>query len=208
MSAVIDDQLMPAWDDGVRASQATFRCVLDALAEPGIVRTLPVEVTGPSPLHDATTALCLALLDFDTPVWRDAAIGTASVASYLRFHCGSPLTEDPGASAFALVGNPADLDLSVFAKGSMEYPDRSTTLLIQVYALDGGPARVLSGPGIPGTRTLRVTGLPPDFDAQWDANAAAFPLGVDIVFCCRSQIIGLPRTTRIDQPIGEPPACT
>lgn len=206
MSAVTDDQLLPAWDDHVRASQATFRCVLDALAEPGAVRTLSVAVTGPAPLHDATTALCLALLDFDTPLWRDAATGIASVASYLRFHCGCPLTEDAALAAFALVGNTLDLDLSSFAKGSMEYPDRSTTLFVQVPSLDGGPARMLSGPGIPGTRTLQVAGLPANFDAQWRGNTETFPLGVDLVFCCRDQVIGLPRTTRIDQ--LESPACT
>lgn len=198
MSAVIDDQLLPAWDDSVRASQATFRCLLDALAEPGTVRTLPVEVAGPAPLHDATTALCLTLLDFDTPVWRDAATGTVSVASYLRFHCGCPLTDDAAWAAFALVGNAADVDLSSFARGSMEYPDRSTTLFIQVPSLDDGPERTLSGPGIPGTRSLRVAGLPAGFAAQWRDNTAAFPLGVDVVFCCRGQIVGMPRTTHID----------
>lgn len=206
MSAVIDDQLLPAWDDSVQASQATFRCVLDALAEPGTVRTLPVEVTGPAPLHDATTALCLALLDFDTPVWSDAATRTASVASYLRFHCGCQLTDDAASAEFALVGNAADVELSSFAKGSMEYPDRSTTLFIQVPSLDGGPVRTLSGPGIPGARTLRVAGLPANFDAQWRANTKAFPLGVDLVLCCRGQVIGLPRTTHID--LAESPACT
>lgn len=208
MSIAIDDQLLPAWDDAVHASQATFRCVLNALAEPGIVRTLPVAVTGPAPLHDATTALCLALLDFDTPVWCDSATRTASVTSYLRFHCGCPLTAVATSAGFALIGNAADLDLSSFAKGSMEYPDRSTTLFIQVSSFDGGPERTLSGPGIPGTSTLRMAGLPADFDRQWGVNCAAFPLGVDVVFSCRGQIVGLPRSTRIHQPTGESPACT
>ncbi|MEN3296714.1 MAG: alpha-D-ribose 1-methylphosphonate 5-triphosphate synthase subunit PhnH, partial [Burkholderiales bacterium] len=45
---------------------------------------------------------------------------------------------------------------------------------------------------------LRVGGLPEDFDAHWGANAAAFPMGVDILFCCGNEIIGLPRTTRIN----------
>lgn len=197
MSATIDDALLPAWEDSVHASQATFRCVLNALAEPGIVRTLPAKVTGPEPLAPSATALCLALIDYETAVWRDAHAATPNVASYLRFHCGCPLTSDPRKAAFALIADPRSIVLDCFAQGSMDYPDRSTTLLIQVPSLTGGADRVLSGPGIQHTQTLRVAGLPPDFDAQWHANTARFPLGVDVVFCCGNNIVGLPRTTQI-----------
>lgn len=198
MSAVIDEVKLPAWDYSVYASQATFRCVLDAMAEPGTVRALPVDATGPAPLDNAVTALCLTLLDFDTPLWRDEAVANDAVASYFRFHCGCPMTDDPADAAFALIGDAAHIDLSMFARGSMEYPDRSTTLFVQVPSLEDGPARTISGPGIAQARTLRVAGLAENFDAQWRANTEGFPLGVDIVFCCGGRIVGLPRTTRIE----------
>jgi alpha-D-ribose 1-methylphosphonate 5-triphosphate synthase subunit PhnH len=198
MNALTEHSLLPAWTDSVHAAQATFRSVLKALSEPGQLQTLSAAITGPSPLHPATTALCLALLDLETPVWCDDAAQTAAVASYLRFHCGSPLSDDPAASAFAVIADASCLQLNRFAQGTMEYPDRSATLLIQVPTLIDGPARVLSGPGIAETTTLRVGGLPEDFDAHWGANAAAFPIGVDILFCCGNEIIGLPRTTRIN----------
>lgn len=197
MTAALDDTLLPAWDDAVHASQATFRCVLDALAQPGTVQTLRVEVRGPEPLGHALTAMCLALADADTPIWCDGPADNDAVSAYLRFHCGSPMTGEPGVAVFAIVTRSEDLDLGVFAQGSMEYPDRSATLLVQVPSLSDGPLRTLSGPGIPYTEGLRVAGLPATFDAQWRANASAFPLGVDIVFCSGSQIVGLPRTTRI-----------
>lgn len=197
MSAILDDTLLPAWEDAVHASQSTFRSVLDALAEPGTVRSLSVAVAGPAPLDNATTALCLALADYETPIWLDATASTQAVSSYLRFHCGCPLTDDPLRAAFALVTQAANLDLGRFAQGSMEYPDRSATLLVQVPSLCDGPLRKISGPGIRETANLRVAGLAMDFDRQWQANTDAFPLGVDIVFCCGSEIVGLPRTTRI-----------
>jgi alpha-D-ribose 1-methylphosphonate 5-triphosphate synthase subunit PhnH len=196
MNAVIDD-VMPAWEYSVHASQATFRCVLNALAEPGTVHVMPVEVAGPAPLGHALTALSLTLFDFETPVWLDAEARNAAISSYLRFHCGCPLVDAPADAAFALSVEAANIDISRFAQGSMEYPDRSTTLLIQVPSFESGPQRTISGPGIPATRSLRVAGLPPDFDVQWRANTAAFPLGVDIVFCCGSKIIGLPRTAQV-----------
>jgi alpha-D-ribose 1-methylphosphonate 5-triphosphate synthase subunit PhnH len=197
MSAVIDDQLLPAWADSVHASQATFRRVLNALAEPGLQQTLTAAITGPAPLDAATTALCLTLADFETPVWCDAASYTPAVAAYLRFHCGCPLVDDPARAQFAIIADASNAALDRFTQGSMEYPDRSTTLLIQVPTLVDGPVRTLSGPGIAQTRTLRVGGLPHDFDSRWRENAASFPLGVDIVFCCGDTMIGLPRTTHI-----------
>jgi alpha-D-ribose 1-methylphosphonate 5-triphosphate synthase subunit PhnH len=197
MNAMTEHSLLPAWTDSVHAAQAAFRSVLKALSEPGQQQTLTDAITGPAPLHPATTALCLALFDLETPVWCDDPARTPAVVSYLRFHCGSPLSDVPAAAAFAVIADAADLQFGRFAQGTMEYPDRSATLLIQVPTMIDGPARVLSGPGIAQTRTLRVGGLPEDFDAQWGANTAAFPLGVDILFCCGNDIIGLPRTTRI-----------
>jgi len=198
MNSVVDQGVLPAWEDGVHDAQVSFRAVLKALAEPGSIQVMPVTLRGPEPLDAATTALALTLADFETPVWLAPAANSRATRSYLRFHCGSPLTDDPSAAAFAILTGPLDaLALKMFAAGSMEYPDRSATLLIQVRSLNEGPVRLLSGPGIPGTRSLRVAGLPENFDAQWRENAAGFPLGVDVVFCCGNAIAGLPRTTRI-----------
>jgi alpha-D-ribose 1-methylphosphonate 5-triphosphate synthase subunit PhnH len=197
MSAMMKDTLLPAWSDVVHASQTTFRCVLKALSEPGLAQTIPVAVTGPVPLDASTTALCLALADYETAVWCDAAARTAEVISYLRFHCGCPILKDAATATFAVIANAAEVRVDHFCRGSMEYPDRSTTLFIQVPTLADGLERIVSGPGIPTMRTLRVGGLPENFDALWRENTAAFPLGVDIVFCCGNEIVGLPRTTRI-----------
>jgi alpha-D-ribose 1-methylphosphonate 5-triphosphate synthase subunit PhnH len=198
MNAVTDTALLPAWTDSVHDAQAAFRCILTALAEPGSVQTLPVEIAGPAPLNTAATALCLTLTDFETPVWLADTADMSAVESYLRFHCGCPLVNDPAAAAFAVIIHPEHgIALDRFAQGSMEYPDRSTTLLIQVPTLDSGRERLLSGPGIENTRTLHVGGLPENFGRLWQQNTALFPLGVDLVFCCGNAIVGLPRTTQI-----------
>lgn len=189
--------LLPGWADAVHDAQASFRTIMAALSEPGIVRTMPVAIDGPAPLASATTAVTLTLADLDTPLWLDPALGSEAVRTYLRFHCGCPCTDAPEDAAFAIVAAPGSLSLQAFAQGSMEYPDRSSTLFVQVPALTGGPTRTLSGPGIAATRQLQVAGLPGDFDAQWRANGAGFPTGVDLIFCCGNQIVALPRTTRI-----------
>ncbi len=51
--------------------------------------------------------------------------------------------------------------------------------------------------GIAATSALSVAGLPDDFDTQWAANRARFPLGIDLIFVCDNSLVALPRTTRI-----------
>ena len=85
--------------------------------------------------------------------------------------------------------------LAAFAAGSAEAPERSATLLLEVASLDDGPPVEWRGPGIQGTQTVHLAGLPNDFWVQWQASQAAFPQGVDIVFTCAGRALGLPRTT-------------
>lgn len=190
--------LLPAWDDSVHDAQQAFRAVLKALSEPGTLQTLPFALTAPAPLDIASTAVCLTLCDCDTPLWLNGAAANPALDAYLRFHCGAPIVATPGAAAFALIVAPQDgVQLDQFAQGSPEYPDRSATLVIQVASLTQGPQRRLTGPGIAGETLLCVDGLPDNFDAQWQHNAAAFPLGVDVILCCGNALVGLPRTTHI-----------
>ncbi|MBI1892028.1 MAG: phosphonate C-P lyase system protein PhnH [Burkholderiales bacterium] len=204
MNAITDGGLLPAWSDPVHDAQAAFRCVLKALSEPGLRQKFPVPVAAPAPLAPATAALLLTLADLEAPVWLAEPFNTSQVRDWLRFHCGCPLVSERDKAQFAVLNMPDNtLRLDAFAQGSMEYPDQSASLLMQVSSLEAGPARVISGPGIPVTRTLHVAGLLPEFNAQWKMNQLAFPLGVDLVFCCGDAIVGLPRTTRIQSEASE-----
>lgn len=201
MSAVAESNLLPAWDDAVHEAQSTFRAVLKALSEPGLIQTIASDIQSPSPLFLSTTALCLALADAETALWLDHDANNAALRAYLRFHCGCQLVEDVRFADFVVITDPQQWDwenaLEKCAVGTMEYPDRSATLLVQVTSLIDGPSRLLSGPGIAHQRSMNVAGLPADFDAMWNTNTLGFPLGVDVVFCHGSSILGLPRTTNI-----------
>ncbi len=112
--------------DPVLDSQRIFRVALEAMAHPGRVVTLPTPVEVPSPLTAGAAALCLALLDFETPLWLDRQAATAEVIDYLRFHCGVSVVEKPEVAVFALIARAEAMpSLAVFASGSDEYPDRS-----------------------------------------------------------------------------------
>ena len=184
-----------AFADPVHDAQQAFRAALDALSRPG----RPVEFGESSaglPLGGAVAHLLLALTDVDTPVWWQAP--AESAAHWLRFHTGAGVAVQPLDAAFAVVAEPAAMPaLDAFATGTLASPEFSTTVLIEVPSLDDGPALQWHGPGIRDTHRVQVAGLPPGFWAQWQANHAAFPQGVDVIFTCGRRAIGLPRTTRV-----------
>lgn len=193
------DGLLPGLPDPVLDSQRVFRAVLDAMAQPGTIHDLTLPLAPPPPLAAATAAICLALLDFETPLWLDPAADTAAVAGYLRFHCGCPLAASRDDAAFAVIAAPAAMaPLAAFPSGSDQYPDRSATLVVQVPCLSGGEAWRLAGPGIPGQRGLAPAGLPAGFRAWLGANHALFPRGIDLIFTCGTALAALPRSTRLE----------
>lgn len=183
--------------DPVAASQEHFRDLLDALSRPGRIVALRGELPAPpAPLSRGSYALLVSLLDYETPVWLGAAEGAGAS---LRFHCGCPVTGEPGEAAFAVASGRALPDLAAFAQGTSEYPDRSTTLLIEVEALgEGGLELVLRGPGIEENARLRVAGLDEAILGQLAKNRRGFPQGVDIVLVADGRIAGLPRTTEVE----------
>lgn len=183
----------------VPSSQAVFRQVMNALARPGLVQAMTEIVSAPSPMMPATAVTALTLFDNDTPIWLDADFSSqADIASWLRFQTGAPLTNDASASAFALIQSGAALsNFEYFAQGTPEYPDRSTTLIVQVDTLTDGSELVLSGPGISGTSLIRAGVLPSDFAQRLQANRAQFPRGVDLLLVCGAQLVALPRSTHV-----------
>src|SRR3954462_5865878 len=121
---------------------------------------------------------------------------TPNVAKWLKFHTSAPVIVDCSVSSFALIGDPGNLPaLDRFAFGSNEYPDRSTTLILQVESLTEGPAFELAGPGIDGPAVLRAAIQPTDLFERLEINQALFPRGIDVVLVHDDAIVAIPRTT-------------
>jgi len=191
--------LAPAFVDPPHASQSVFRCVMEAMARPGLPRPLAPQLDAPAPLAPAAAALALTLLDYETPFWLDPPLAAApEVREWFKFHTGAPLTTDSARAVFGFVADPARCPaFERFPAGSLEYPDRSTTLVLQVEGFDRGELLALAGPGIAGTRQFRAAPLPQDFRARLIANHAQFPRGVDLILASPDAIAGLPRSLRV-----------
>ena len=185
--------------DPVLDSQRIFRAVLEAMSHPGRVVSPGLEGPPLPPLYPATLSVCLALVDFETPLWLDAAGRTAEVSAHLRFHCGCPLVDDPARARFAVVAAPAGMpELDRFDPGTDEYPDRSATVIVQARALAAGTGRRLTGPGIVSDVLLDADGLPERFWEGLRVNHERFPRGVDVLVTTGASLVALPRTTRVE----------
>lgn len=192
-------ELPPGFVDKVLSAQSTFRSVMDAMARPGSVRRIVPGAGTPGPMMRGTAAIALTLFDHDTPLWLDARMAESSdVVKWLKFHTGAPVVQDTSIAGFALIGDGAALpSLERFALGTSEYPDRSTTVILQVDSLDAGRGFELRGPGIDGVAKLKASITPSDLFERLHVNEALFPRGIDVVLVADDAVVAIPRTTRV-----------
>ncbi|MEV5538101.1 phosphonate C-P lyase system protein PhnH [Saccharopolyspora shandongensis] len=170
-----------------KQAQLVFRAVLDALARPGEVLSLP-SIADPG--VPAALLPVLALADLDTPVHVD------DCADVVRTQTSAPIVDRPAARLAALL-KPLD-GLAGFSVGSAAAPEDAALISLAVEGFGGGRPLRLAGPGVPGRRELRVAGLPADFVAQ--RRDISFPAGFDLLLVGPGgELVGLPRSTRVEE---------
>ncbi|MHC4040221.1 phosphonate C-P lyase system protein PhnH [Bradyrhizobium sp. 23AC] len=192
-------ELPPGFADKVLSAQSTFRSVMDAMARPGSVQRIVPGAGTPDRMMRGTAAIALTLFDHDTPLWLDARMAESpNVVKWLKFHTGAPVVQDSSIASFALISDGGALPpLECFALGTSEYPDRSTTVMLQVDSLDAGRSFELRGPGIDGVAMLNAAIRPFDLFERLRVNEALFPRGIDVVLVADDAVVAIPRTTRI-----------
>ncbi len=175
-----------------------FRMVLEAMAHPGrIVDFIIPTINAPVGLSAEMAALLFTLCDFQTPLWMK--FRSAEIEKFIKFHTGAPFTDVESAATFAILDAKEKLpSLVEFAQGTHEYPDRASTLLVQVETLINTGKVVLTGPGIADQTCLDAGNLSMTFWDDLKANHAQYPLGVDVIFVARRKIAAIPRSTHIE----------
>ena len=154
-------------------------------------------------LSPALAAVCMTLMDQDTPLWLSPSLRQDDVVAWLRFHRSVRVTDRPEEAVFALSASPDGLpSLDSFCQGDPRYPDRSATILLGGMNFGEDARRfTASGPGIEGSKTFRCS-LTDGLLGQIDENWHGFQLGVDLLLSDGERFAGLPRTTRL-VPAGE-----
>lgn len=178
-------------------AQHLFRQIMNALARPGLVHDLSDAPEPPAGISRAMAGVALTLFDFETSIWLDPMLRGGESEMWLRFHANCPFVTDPTEAEFALVTNIESApSLFEFNQGDPRYPDRSTTIVMEVASLSEGGNIELQGPGIETTHSIAVTGCPEDFWEQVTTNGDQFQLGVDLFLTNDTRLLGLPRTVQ------------
>lgn len=76
-------------------AQQSFRRLLKAMSEPGVIVSLHQLSRGWLPLNLASTSVLLTLADNDTPVWLSGALLNDIASQNLRFHTNAQLVDQP-----------------------------------------------------------------------------------------------------------------
>jgi alpha-D-ribose 1-methylphosphonate 5-triphosphate synthase subunit PhnH len=190
--------LLSAFADPVHDAQQTFRLLMEAYSAPATICRFAPLLTPPAGLNSVTTSIILTLADRDAPVWLDSPLDNRNdIADYIRFHTGARIVTDPGQAAFAIVDGARDPDCTRFNTGTLEYPDRSGTLIVQTNKLLASGMR-FSGPGLKQPVMFTAHPLWPSFEEDWRANGRCFPRGLDFIITTPEQLAAMPRSLRLD----------
>jgi alpha-D-ribose 1-methylphosphonate 5-triphosphate synthase subunit PhnH len=177
-------------------SQATFRVLLDALSRPGTVHALPtglVDVDVPAavlvPLALADLEVALAVLEPAGPDWAGA----------LRAATGARAVESERADLVLALRAPRPDEVRGLRRGTTDRPDLACRLVLACdHVGQGGTVLELTGPGVDGSASLAVDGVPVETLEALVAVNRRFPVGVDTFLVdTAGQVAGLPRSTTV-----------
>lgn len=163
-------------------TNATFEALMWALSRPGIVQVLPT--SGAAGISEALIDReCRVFCDDPTLANFIFGLGAARADLALADHCFLSLDKDVDRLAQVSVG-------------SALYPDVGATVVAEARFGTGQRLR-LSGPGIETFAHIALDGIAPGF---WAMRAALcrYPAGFDLFLICGAQVIGLPRSTKIE----------
>ncbi|WP_214319797.1 phosphonate C-P lyase system protein PhnH [Nonomuraea sediminis] len=173
-------------------AQADFRALINALARPGTLERI-APCAGPPAL-----AVAGGLADVEVPT---AVLGEEHLARALHLATSAPVATLGTARMVVALRPPTPEEIAAMPRGDALHPELGTRLILAVATLSESSATVrlsLSGPGVPGSRSLGVTGMPTEvFTALATANGD-FPAGIDtFLVAADGTVAGLPRSIQI-----------
>ena len=179
-------ELDPIWSP--RSQQQNFRCLLQAIARPGLAQSLPEPGS-----EGAMLAVLASLMDGEVTLSDQDQLLEATSWPLLQ-----SLAKAPEVADFVLCRG--DLPPSIEPRlGTLVSPEASATLLLQVNSVSCGDLKLrFTGPGVDGEVQAEVGGLHSGWLRQRQLWTAGFPLGVDLFLVDQLSVLGIPRTTHVE----------
>jgi alpha-D-ribose 1-methylphosphonate 5-triphosphate synthase subunit PhnH len=186
--------------DEVFDAQQQFRLILDSMARPGKIGTMPdMDILPPAGINKASAMVAFALLNTDVSFYAEGE-GSEQVESYIAMNTtASPVSIIE--ADFVFINGLYEADIIFEAKtGTLSYPEESATFIIDVEKIgenpeDGELTLTLKGPGIETTKQVHINGLNPGILKAVREQNMEFPLGVDLVLTDKNNcILCIPRS--------------
>ena len=178
-------------------AQHSFRRLLKAMSEPGVIVALHQLKRGWQPLNIATTSVLLTLADNDTPVWLSAPLSNDIVSQSLRFHTNAPLVSQPEQATFAVTDERFPANSLTPCPPHRRCAGSGCNADLQVASLSGGRMLRLTGAGIAEERMIAPQ-LPECILYELTERPHPFPLGIDLILTCGERLLAIPRTTHVE----------
>ncbi len=192
--------MIEACFDKVFDTQRIYRLVLDSMARPGKLNSLPVlSINPPSRLNQFAAEVLLTLLDSETGLCL--LPDDQAMIDYLIVNTGAVSCPLPAADFIVVMGTAARPELSDVCRGTLLSPEQGATLIIMVDSLAAAGKRIkvtLQGPGIKGESALHISGLHSDILETITGLNQEYPLGVDVVYVDHAGTIAcVPRSSSL-----------
>ncbi len=181
----------PVHTEAEARSRNTFKALIWAFSRPGIVYQLPEHS---SKFPDNFFAIAETVLDLESSFFtEDIEIADFCTRTTAR-------RERIEEAEYVFLPNMGSHDIELVEKanrGTMIYPDRSATIIMNA-VIGAGPEYTFTGPGIETMQTIRLDKIPNEF---WRVREKAmqYPIGWDVLFVDGGKVVGIPRTTHVDQ---------
>ena len=189
----------PTMSVPAQEEQATFRALLDAMARPGTIHSLP-----PRRVEDGKWGGALLVLQalLDHEVTFHVLNEESLTHEQLLRRTGARSAPLAQADFVLASGDAAIAAVEDAREGGFEEPERSATVALLADSLGiGGLTLTLSGPGIQSTAVLSLDGLPVAAFEVLRGRTVTFPQGVDVILVDPAgHVAAIPRSTRIALP--------
>jgi len=186
--------------DDVFDAQEQFRLLLDSMARPGKINTMPdMDIIPPAGLNKASAMIAFALLNTDVSFYAEGE-GSDAIESYIALNTTAAQVGVSEAD-FIFINGLYDAGIIFDAKtGTLPYPEESATFVVDVDTIteDAGNSELtltLKGPGIETTKQVYINGINPGILKAVREQNMEFPLGVDLMLTDKNNnILCVPRS--------------
>ncbi len=199
MTPISSAPILTGFSDTSRQSNEIFRTVMNALSHPGRIFELDTELACPPAVNHTATAILMALADYETPIWFAPDIASNQLTSHFSFHTGCTISPTASDAAFAVASISSNFSfINELSLGTSENPHLSATLILMIDGFADAEGLKLTGPGIKDQAYVNPERLPDEVISMITQNAKLFPLGIDLLLASDDQLVGIPRSTKLE----------